>query len=245
MQKIFRRVVELSANLYFWWLDYLYVAYWQVRDFFSHWNPRQYEVKRDKDSRPSIVLIPGIYESWKFMRPLAEVLYAHGYDVRVIEELKYNRGSVEDMAQIVDSYLHSKKIDSCVFVAHSKGGLIGKYLLARHNQDGRIKGLVAINTPFTGSPYAYLFPFRSIRAFSPRSPILQILAQHRAVNSQIVSIYGIFDPHIPAGSYLEGAANVRVNTQGHFRIMGRKAVHEAVLKAVELLLQEDSRQLKR
>jgi alpha-beta hydrolase superfamily lysophospholipase len=170
------------------------------------------------------------------MRPLAEYLYKEGYDVRVIEALKYNRGSIEDMAQIVDDYLHRMNIKNSILIAHSKGGLIGKYLLSTSNKEGRIKGLVAINTPFLGSKYAYFLPLKAMRIFLPDSPFLVSLALNQKVNKRIVSIYGVFDPHIPKGSYLKGARNVQLRTHGHFRILGKRIVHDAVREAIRFFL---------
>jgi triacylglycerol lipase len=226
----------MLGNLYFWIVDYIYVGYWQVRDLLSKWDPKGYEIKHENDSRPSIVLIPGVYESWKFMRPLAKLLYEEGYDVRVIEELKYNKGSVEDMARIIDDFLHRMDIKKSILIAHSKGGLIGKYLLSNHNKEGYIKGLIGINVPFAGSKYAYLLPLKTVRVFLPDSPLLTSLALNEKVNRQIVSIYGIFDPHIPVGSYLKGARNIQLRTHGHFRILGKRTVHDAVIEAVRSFL---------
>jgi hypothetical protein len=37
-------------------------------------------------------------------------------------------------------------------------------------------------------------------------------------------VYGRFDPHIPEGSELVGAKNVRLETGGHFRILAHPRV---------------------
>ena len=235
MQKVLNKIVNLIIDGYFWALDYLYVAYWQLRDLFARWDPESY-TSPSASSDFSIILIPGVYESWKFMRPVAESLHQQGYDVRVVENLKFNRGSVEDMARVVREYLHKSNIKKCLLVAHSKGGLIGKYLLLNYNKDKRIKGMVTLNTPFSGSKYAYFFlPFKTVRMFLPTAPLLKNMAINESVNARIVSIYGVFDPHIPGGSYLKGAQNIQLKTRGHFRIMGSKKVHTAIFRAIRKL----------
>ncbi len=50
------------------------------------------------------------------------------------------------------------------------------------------------------------------------------LARQIAVNKRIVSVFGEFDPHIPEGSELPGAKNVRLDTGGHFRILAHPRV---------------------
>jgi hypothetical protein len=50
-------------------------------------------------------------------------------------------------------------------------------------------------------------------------------------------VFGRYDPHIPDGSFLEGATNVRVPAVGHFRVLGAHETHTAVLDGVALLAQ--------
>ena len=55
------------------------------------------------------------------------------------------------------------------------------------------------------------------------------------VNRRIVSVYGLFDPHIPGGSHLEGARNVQLGTRGHFLPLSDPRVHEAILEGIGTL----------
>lgn len=95
-----------------------------------------------------MLLLPGIYGSWTFMLPVAELLRDHGYEVHPVVDL--GSGTIKEMAHVVDRYIRKEGITCCLLVAHNKGGLIGKHLLARHNDDGVIQGLVGANTPFAG-----------------------------------------------------------------------------------------------
>ncbi|HET7723752.1 MAG TPA: hypothetical protein VFK68_03870 [Propionibacteriaceae bacterium] len=186
-----------------------------------------------REEKPSVVLVPGVHEHWTFMRPLADLLHTNGYDVHAVETLRYNTGSIDEMAELVGAHLVAEEVDRCVLVAHSKGGLIGKRLLLDHPPDVSILGLVAINTPFSGSSLARLVPLSTLRIFRPDSRELAELAAATDVNRSIVSIFGSFDPHIPGGSSLEGARNVQLETRGHFLPLGDPLVHAAVLEAVE------------
>ncbi|MBI4899778.1 MAG: alpha/beta hydrolase, partial [Actinobacteria bacterium] len=162
------------------------------------------------------MLIPGVHERWTFMRPVADFLHGHGYDVHAVETMRYNTGSIEAMAALVDAHIEAEGIDRCVLVAHSKGGLIGKQLLVNHDPATTIRGLVALQTPFNGSSLARLLPLPTLRMFRPESRELAELMAAAHVNRLVVSIFGSFDPHIPGGSYLQGGRNVRLETQGHF-----------------------------
>jgi triacylglycerol lipase len=177
-----------------------------------------------------ILLLPGIYENWHFMKPVASVLADHGYDVHVIEGLGYNKGTIEEMAAIVSKYIIKQEFSSLAIVAHSKGGLVGKQVLGTYEGSTEITKLITVNTPFSGSPYASFIPFKSIRIFSPKSAILTALSLNTLTNAKIVSVYGMFDPHIPGGSYLQGAKNVQLKTYGHFRTLQDPIVHRAIIE---------------
>jgi len=226
-------LAEVRPNLVSWARDYAYAVRWQAAGILRRHDPAAY--RRPDPDKPAVVLIPGIYESWTFLRPLADVLREHGYDVHAVRDLRYNTGTIEDMARLVDAHIRREGVERCVLVAHSKGGLIGKRLLSHHNDATVIQGLVAVNTPFTGSKLAHLLPLPAIRVFLPHSPELAELTSSRHVDRDIVSVYGRFDPHIPGGSRLEGAPNVQLETRGHFLPLGDPRVHEAVLDGVRTL----------
>lgn len=223
---------QLILRPYYWFLDYVYALRYQLFSIRDHETAVHYR----NSGKDVVVLIPGIYENWHFMKPVAKVLYDAGYDVHVIDGLGYNRGTVETMASLVKDYIDTNKLTNIVLVTHSKGGLVAKYLLSVYNETKVFKGLVAINAPFSGSRYAYILPFRSLRIFIPTSPILLTLAKDRIVNDRIVSIYGIFDPHIPGSSHLEGAQNIQLPVYGHFRVLDDSRVHEAIVKNVAQLM---------
>lgn len=211
-----------------WLLDYAYVGFWQVHGILVRSDASAYLRGVRPDARP-VLLIPGVYERWPFMRPVAERAHQLGHPVHVVEALGYNRGSVIRMASLVSDYLTEQDLTDVLIVAHSKGGLIGKYLLA--NSGGaapvsearesapRVSAMLAINTPFSGSIYANFFLLPSIRAFSPRNKMLRALTENNAVNSKITSVYSSWDPHIPGGSELPGAHNVQLCGLGHFRVV--------------------------
>jgi triacylglycerol lipase len=174
-----------------------------------------------------------VYESWRFMRPLAAALHRHGHPVHVVQKLGYNLGTIPEMARLMAELLAERELTDVVVVAHSKGGLIGKYAMLHHDPEGRIRGVVAISTPFAGSPYARWIPIAAVRAFVPTDVTLAALTADLVTNSRITSIYNSFDPHIPGGSHLEGAVNIRLRTPGHFRILSDPELVPTVLAALE------------
>ena len=212
------------------WLaqDYAYVAGCQLRSLASAVPPAAYRTGTGR----AVVMLPGIYENWRFMQPLIAAVHDAGHPVHVIPALHYNRRPVEHAAQIVSQYLAEHDLWDTAIVAHSKGGLIGKYAMLKTPAAARIARLVAICSPFSGSRYARYALAPSLRAFAPTHATTRLLVRGSSVNRNITSIFGSFDPMIPTGSELPGARNTRVDVPGHFRILGAAATIATVLREV-------------
>lgn len=211
-----------------WWIrDYAYAAHWQLRAIVSHNDPA---VFRSGDRTP-IVVIPGVFETWRFLQPLIGELHDRGHPVHVVDALAWNRRPVAEAAGHVGRYLEQHDLRGVVLVSHSKGGLVGKYAMTLGANAGRIDAMLAVAAPFGGSSYARFLVLPSLRMFRPRDATILALAREAAVNARIVSVFGRFDPHIPGGSRLDGATNVELDTGGHFRVLA----HPRVIAEAEVL----------
>lgn len=213
-------------RLWYWYLDYWFVGWLQFRALFSRRVPAQFA----EGSRDPVLLIAGVWEPWYFLRGIGERLNRAGHPVFVCTAIGYNRASIADVAALVDAFLVERDLRNVTILAHSKGGLVGKSVMA---DTDRVDQLVAVATPFSGSTYANFMPTRALREFRPQDAGLLALAANLALNARITSIYPSFDPHIPGGSALEGAVNIEVATVGHFRVLADERVIAAVESAVE------------
>lgn len=193
----------------------------------AHPVPARYA---EGDRRP-VVILPGVYERWHFLRPIADRLAAAGHPVHVLRELGVNARPIPATAERVLDALDRLDLRGVALVAHSKGGLVGKAAMLE-DSGRRIDRLVAVATPFSGSRMADLTLVPSLRAFRPRHPVIRRLVAEREVNARITSIFPAFDPHIPEGSALDGGTNVRLDVVGHFRVLEDPAAIDAVLAAV-------------
>jgi pimeloyl-ACP methyl ester carboxylesterase len=196
--------------------DYAYVVRRQYEVIATDPDPEEFA--GSGSGRP-IVVLPGIYEDWRFMRPLVLRLAERGHPVHVVPELRRNRATIARSAVIVREFIAARDLREVVLVAHSKGGLIGKQVLI-DDVDGRIAHMVAVNTPFAGSRYARYAIRRELREFSPRDVLLQRFATILDINERITSVFSAVDPVVPDGSLLPGAhRNIRLPFLGHFRIL--------------------------
>ena len=201
-----------------WLRDYLYVARWMTMAVAGRGKADQ--LLHPAQPRSPVLLIPGVFESWRFLLPVARHLYRQGHPVHVLDGLGYNVGAIPDMAIIVSEYLRREDVADVTIVAHSKGGLIAKHALSDPGTLARVRHLIAVNTPFSGSRYASWFLLPAVRMFAPNGPVIRALSLELAINRRISSLYSVFDPHIPETSFLEGAENIVLPTIGHFRPLG-------------------------
>jgi pimeloyl-ACP methyl ester carboxylesterase len=183
--------------------------------------------------RSPVLIIPGVYETWAFLLPIARRLHADGHPVHALPGLGRNIDRIPDSAALAQRYLEERDLTGVTIVSHSKGGLIGKHMMAVDDTSGRIDRMIAIAAPFSGSTLARYAPVRTLRVFRPTGSTLSRLAQNLTINARITSIFGEFDPMIPARSRLEGATNLEFPVVGHFRILTDAAVIDAVVTAVD------------
>jgi triacylglycerol lipase len=186
---------------------------------------------RDGTLRP-ILILPGVYETWHFLEPVAARLHELGHPVHAVPGFGRNVAAISEMAELARRYLVENDLSNVAIVGHSKGGLIGKTVMVSSDGMARVDRLVAINSPFGGSAYARYLPIRTLREFVPTHDTITALAASAEINARITSIYSEWDPIIPNGSVLDGATNIRLPVGGHFRILDRQDLLDAVGAAV-------------
>ncbi|GAA4669582.1 esterase/lipase family protein [Frondihabitans cladoniiphilus] len=209
--------------------DYGFVWRVHLRSFVGQSVPRRY---REGDRAP-ILLLPGVYESWRYLRWFADRLNEAGHPVVVVPGMAHNRRPIAATAEAAQRVLDAFDLHGVIVLGHSKGGIIGKTMMLDTDGAGRIDRLVAVNSPFSGSRWARFAPNPGFRVFSPRDPALLRLASELEVNARITSVAAGFDAHVPEGSFLPGAKNVSLPLDGHFRPLGHPAGRAAILAAVE------------
>lgn len=211
------------------WLDYVAGAWWAFSSPLILRPPSRWS----GGSGSPVLLLPGVYEPWPFLLTLGNRLNAAGHPVHVVREIRNNVGEIPQVAAIAQRYLDEHALQNVAIVAHSKGGLVAKHMMAIDDAEHRIDRLVAVATPFGGSRMAKFMAVRSLRAFRPANRTIALLTANRALNARITSIYGEFDAHIPGGCRLEGAVNIQLPIVGHFRLLADDRVIQAVMDAVD------------
>lgn len=218
----------------YWIIDYYYLLVGKLVMHVYRNPPKHYLSYVIRGKNP-IILIPGIASKWGFLKRLGDSMSSKGHPVHVVRELGFNLFDIPASARIVRKIIDENNLKKTIIIGHSKGGLIGKYLLIHNNKDNEVKGLIAIGAPFSGSILAKNSPRKSSKDLIPESEMLRILNSHKGVNAKIISIMPAFDNHVwhRKGSYLEGATNITVPTKGHHKIVFDKVSINKIVEQIE------------
>jgi triacylglycerol lipase len=218
-----------------WVKDYAHLFSAGSVMYFTHTPPKHY-LENTVDGKVPVIILPGIFGRWAFLKPLADHISLLGHPVYIVPKLGNNIGSIPSSAKLVREVIEENNLKNVIIVAHSKGGLISKYLLVNEDPNKRVKGLIAIATPFHGSSIGKLIPHYSIAELNTDSEIIHYLENSSEVNNKIVSIIPSYDNHVwhEKGSFLDGALqNIKVDVAGHHLILNDKKVWSTVIEWIE------------
>ncbi len=219
-----------------WIIDSLHQIYGTTRYFHKGGPPQHYLDYVLTDKCP-VIILSGLFGPWQDLKHLADEISLRGHPTYVIPKLGFNLQDIPTSAKTVRELIDENNINNCVIVAHSKGGLIGKYVLVHFNPDKRVCGMVSIATPYSGLEMADRFPIKSLLEVGMKSQIIADLKSHSEVNPQIISIAPLYDHLIPQekGSFLEGAENITVDVIGHHTVIYRRETRDVIIQSIEKL----------
>lgn len=217
-----------------WIKDYLHLLKGYSLMYLHNKAPSHY-LSFTIEGKVSVILIPGIAEKWGFLKSLGDKISLGGHPVYIVPKLGHNLTDIPKSAKIIKDLIEENKLKNVIIVAHSKGGLIAKYLLVHFNKNNDVRGVIAIATPFSGSVLARLVRHKSFKELSPDSQLIQDLNSDTTVNNKIISIYPSYDNLAPKGSVLTYAENIKVNVKGHHKILFDKQAQDVVIEKINKL----------
>ncbi|WP_155058570.1 esterase/lipase family protein [Streptomyces blattellae] len=197
------------------------------------------------EARPPVVLLHGFIDNRSVFVLLRRNLAQHGR--HQVESLNYSpltcdiRTAAELLARHIEEICErtgSKQVD---IVGHSLGGLIARYYVQRLGGDVRVKTLVTLGTPHSGTRVAPLMNAHPIvRQMRPGSDVLEELSRPApGCRTHFVSFWSDLD-HLMEP--LEAACidhpdlqahNVRVSGVGHLALPVHPAVAAGIRQALD------------
>lgn len=137
-------------NIFYWIIDYFFLLRGRVETLVYRNSPDNY-IKQNTHNGINIILIQGINASWVYLKKIGDELSGRGYSVYTIPELGRNMDLNSVDAKKVVRFIIENNLQNVVIIAHSKGGLIAKYVLVEGSIKERIIKVITIGTPFNGT----------------------------------------------------------------------------------------------
>ncbi|MFC5215428.1 lipase family alpha/beta hydrolase [Streptomyces coerulescens] len=201
--------------------------------------------KLPTETNPPVVLLHGFIDNRSVFVLLRRNLAQHGR--HQVESLNYSpltcdiRTAAELLGRHIEGICErtgSRQVD---VVGHSLGGLIARYYVQRLGGDHRVRTLVTLGTPHSGTsvvPLANAHPI--VRQMRPGSPILEELARPApGCRTHFVSFWSdldhLMDPLETACIAHPDlmAQNVRVSGVGHLALPVHPAVATGIRQALD------------
>ncbi|MEU0284672.1 alpha/beta fold hydrolase [Streptomyces sp. NPDC006147] len=196
-------------------------------------------------AKPPVVLLHGFIDNRSVFVLLRRSLAQHGR--QQIESLNYSpltcdiRIAAELLGRHIEQVCERTGSTRVDVVGHSLGGLIARYYVQRLGGDRRVRTLVTLGTPHSGTrvaPLANAHPI--VRQMRPGSPVLEELAQPApGCRTHFVAFWSdldhIMDPLETACVEHPDltAVNVRVSGVGHLALPVHPAVATGIRQALD------------
>ncbi|MFD1661590.1 esterase/lipase family protein [Streptomyces caeni] len=197
-------------------------------------------------AKPPVVLLHGFIDNRSVFVLLRRNLAQHGR--QHIESLNYSpltcdiRTAARLLGRHIEELCERTGQSQVDIVAHSLGGLIARYYVQGLGGDLRVRKLVTLGTPHSGTrvaPLANAHPI--VRQMRPGSPVIEELRRPApGCRTHIVSFWSDLDPLMDP---LESACvehpdlltqNVRVSGIGHLALLVHPAVAAGIRQALDL-----------
>lgn len=195
-------------------------------------------------SHPPVILLHGFIDNRSVFVLLRRSLARHGW--RHLESLNYSpltvdiRVAAELLGRHVEEICSRTGHREVDVVGHSLGGLIARYYVQRLGGDARVRTLITLGTPHSGTRSAHLAPAHPIvRQMRPGSDLVEELrAPAPGIRTRFVSFWSDLDTlMIPVGTARVDhpdllVQNVRVTGIGHLAMPVHPAVAAGVRQAL-------------
>ena len=189
-----------------------------------------------------VVLVHGIADNRSAFALLATQLRRRGF--RTVHAVNYSvltavTGDIRQAARRLGTHIERicelTGADGVHVVGHSLGGMIARYYVQRLGGDGRVRTLVTLGAPHSGTVAAYLLPTHLARQLRPGSDLLtELAAPAPDCRTRFVAVWSQLDEVVlpPGNARLEhpdlDVEEHLIRDVGHFSLL----VHFRVLHTV-------------
>ncbi len=195
-----------------------------------------------RNNKLPVVIVQGYSEpSWFFMYGIYRDLRKNNWDALYPVNLFPNINDIKEQAKIVakkiDQAKKEQRVNKVDYVAHSMGGLIGRYYIQEMKGANNIDHYVSISTPHYGTYVAWLGIGEAAKQMRPGSDFLSKLNDNNPIYGSIkyTSIWTKTDEIvIPAENALLRNSRImpEVKNVGHLLILWSDETYKQVKEAL-------------
>lgn len=199
----------------------------------------------NRSGKLPVILVQGYAEpSWYFMygiyRNLKKNGWANIYPVNLFPNINDIREQARIVARKIEQIKNEQKVAKIDYVAHSMGGLIGRYYIQELNGYKNINNYVSIATPHYGTYTAFAGLGEAAKQMRPKSDFLNKLNSGEMIKPGVkyTSIWTKLDEIVvPAESALMQGSNMMTDIKyvGHFFILWSEDTYKQVRETLGVL----------
>ena len=211
--------------------EYIFMIHNYCRSFMPMSVPNSWQ----NGERGDVILIQGFNERLFTFKKIGNFVNALGYKVYHIKKLDRNFITLAEGVKIIKQFILENNLEEVVLLSHSKGGLIGKYLIDDTEVNTYIKCSISIATPYHGSILGRL-RWLSLYELMPNALHYKTMHLTTENNYKIFNLYPRIDNHVIPNRnlILKGANNIQIDVIGHSRIMGSEKTFKEIKKIFNL-----------
>lgn len=175
----------------------------------------------------------GYGEPWTYMEAIGKFFFEKNFSVYIIPEFTRNLKTISEQTKIVEEFITKKKLKNLILIAHSKGGLVAKYLLQYSKQAKNIKKVINIAVPYGGVVWG-IFKHMNLYELKPGSEVLNSLYIKKGCE-KIINIYPKIDNVVidkKSLKLLNCLKEVELDVVGHANILFSKELLSFLSKEV-------------
>lgn len=176
-----------------------------------------------------ILLLHGLADNHSIFTLLRRGLLRRGFSQIFAMNYSFRTKDVRtlavQLAEEIEAIVEETGYERIHVVAHSLGGVIGRYYVTRLGGDARVHTLVTLGAPHSGTLLAHIAPTPLARQLRPASPLMRELNQPApGCRTRVVAFWSDTDeaivPAVNASLEQEGVAttNIRLRGVGHISI---------------------------
>jgi pimeloyl-ACP methyl ester carboxylesterase len=191
---------------------------------------------RGPGSKLPVLFIHGIFHNRSTFAWLKQRLYSKGFrqfkEVNLLTSIHPIPRLAEQVARETRLLIKKYNVPQVDIIAHSMGGVIGRYFVQLLGGDGLVRNLITLGTPHRGTEWSRYSIIPHIRELTPQSRTLELLNDcPPPKHTRAIAVSGDLDIVIRPKdcTWWDGVRNIHLSRVGHAGLLFSTRVLDIIL----------------